>query len=200
MLDVLFLTFVFFLKRQVAVVTSDSHRFDCPSLLIWEDDYSSSRSRLEVINEHLAMFKALGAISDVNSNFSTMTRNFAPSLATTRRTVAVPIPSTLACWHMNVLVLLRMASGKLSLSTAVFRPLSASLLTAFTIIHALLNRVDECARHPDKVCDLTHFSTRSVESFTRLYLCWVILKYTTMTNLFLRCHSHRASGGLSKTG
>ena len=53
----------FFPKRQVAVVSSASHRINRPSLLIWEDDHLSSLKRLEVFNEHLATFKALGADS-----------------------------------------------------------------------------------------------------------------------------------------
>ena len=31
----------------------------------------------------------------------------------------------------------------------------------FAIVHALLDRVDSCARQPDKVCDLTHLVSRT---------------------------------------
>ena len=57
---------------------------------------------------------------------------------------------------------LRMASHKLPRSTTVFRPLPACLLTHTpALLHALLDRVDGCARHPDKACDLTHFVSRT---------------------------------------
>ena len=42
-------------------------------------------------------------------------------------------------------------------------------------------------------------SRRSAETFTRLSLCGAILKYTTITKFFLRCHSHRAPGGLNES-
>ena len=67
-------------------------------------------------------------IAGVSYSLSTITRDFAPSLVTARRTVTAPTPSLLACWYMNVLEL-RMASRKLSHSTTVFRPLPARLLT-----------------------------------------------------------------------
>ena len=56
---------------------------------------------------------------------------------------------------------------------------------------------------PAHVCDAhtreqTHIrKRRSAETFTRLSPCGAILRYTIITNFFLRCHSHRASGGLN---
>ena len=43
-----------------------------------------------------------------------------------------------------------------------------------------------------------HYRRRSAETCTRFSLCGVILIYTKIKNLFLRCQSHRASAGLSK--
>ena len=40
---------------------------------------------------------------------------------------------------------------------------------------------------------------RSACTFTLLFLWRTILKYTAITNLFLRCHGHRASVGVNKT-
>ena len=40
--------------------------------------------------------------------------------------------------------------------------------------------------------------TKNAETFTWLSLCEVILKYTTITDLFFWCHSHRALGGIKK--
>ena len=31
----------------------------------------------------------------------------------------------------------------------------------FAMVHALLDRVDGCARHPDKICNLSHFVSRT---------------------------------------
>ena len=92
------------------------------------------------------------------------------------------------------------------LDVTIHNSLSISSWTSvdtFAIVHALLDCVDGCTRHSDKVCDLTHFASRtkkrrSAGTFTRLSLCGAILKYTTITNLFLRCHSHRESHGLNK--
>ena len=44
----------------------------------------------------------------------------------------------------------------------------------------------------------TYNSAISAETFTHVSLCGAILKYTTITNFFLRCHSHRASIGWIK--
>ena len=67
-------------------------------------------------------------------------------------------------------------------------------IDTFAIVHALLDRVDDCARHPNKVCDLTHLV--SCTKKCRHYHSIVFLsklKYTTSKSHFLQCHSHRAS-------
>ena len=104
-------------------------RVPSPSFPIWEDYHPSSRSRLEVINEHLQLSRRLGRIAGVSSALFTMTRDLVPSLAAARRTVTVPTQSLLACWCMDVLRLLRMASRNLLRTTKAFRPLPARLLT-----------------------------------------------------------------------
>ena len=43
-----------------------------------------------------------------------------------------------------------------SLSTA-----ACTSVDTFAVVHALLDRVDGYARHPDKVCDFTHFVSRT---------------------------------------
>ena len=68
-------------------------------------------------------------------------------------------------------------------STIVFQPLHALLLTPSP---SLLDFVDGCARHPDKPTSFTLCpAQRSADTFTRLSLCGAILKYTTITDLFL---------------
>ena len=82
-------TLALFPKRQIAVVLYISHRIDRPSLLIWEDDHPSSRSRLEVINEHLAIFKALGPDSRREQwsfhNYTRLFSKFSDSSSHSRR-------------------------------------------------------------------------------------------------------------------
>ena len=75
---------------------------------------------------------------------------------------------------------------------------ACTFVDTFTIVHELLNCADRCARHPIRfVTSLTLCpARRSAETPTRLSLCGAILKYTTITNFFLRCCNHRASGGL----
>ena len=122
-------TLVPFPKRQEAAVPSVSHTIDHSSLLIWEDDHPTSRSRLEIDNEHLVSFKALGANTRHEQwsfyNDTGLSSKFNDSSSHSRRSN----PSLFACWSIDVLGLLRIASRKLSRSTTVFQPLPARLLT-----------------------------------------------------------------------
>ena len=78
----------------------------------------------------------------------------------------------------------RMASRKLLRFTTVFRPLLA-LLSRPSIVHALLDRVDGCARPTRFATSLTLcHARRSAETFTRLSLCGAILKYIKIRNFF----------------
>ena len=81
-------------------------------------------------------------------------------------------------------------------SSHVYQRLLTSLwLRLLSHLYALLDRVDSCARPTRFVTSLTLCpARRRADSFTRLYLYWAILKYTTIPNVFLRCHSHRALG------
>ena len=69
------------------------------------------------------------------------------------------------------------------------------------IVHELVEHVDGCARHPDKVCDLCRFvsHTKKCRNFYSIVSLQSQFEYTTIANLFLRCHSHRASGGLNRS-
>ena len=78
-----------------------------------------------------------------------------------------------------------------SLSTA-----ACTSVDTVAIVYVLLDRVDGCAR-PTRF--LTPLTFCCADMFSRLSLCGAILKYTTITNIFLQYHSHRASGGLNKS-
>ena len=96
--------------------------------------------------------------------------------------------------------LLQIASRKLSPSTIVIRLQTARLLTSSPSSMCLLIAW-MVVRHSDKVytTSLTLcLGRKCAKMFTRLSLCGVILKYTTITNLFLLFHSNRALGELNK--
>ena len=97
------------------------------------------------------------------------------------------------------------ASNGIPQVVAIHNSLSTTACTSvdnFAIIHALLNRVVGYA-NPVKELIATLLTwcpaRRCTETFTRLSFCGAILKYITITNLFLRCHSHKASFGLNKS-
>ena len=97
----------------------------------------------------------------------------------------------------------RTASNGILKAVTLHNSLSTTTCTSvdiFAIVHAVLDRVDGHSR-PTRIATLLNLcpAQRSAETFTRLSLCGAILKYTTITNIFLRCHSHRISGGLSKS-
>ena len=74
---------------------------------------------------------------------------------------------------------------------------ACTFVDTFAIVHVFLHRVDRYARPTRFATSLTLCPAR--KSFILLSLCGVILKYATITNLFLRYHYHRASGGLNKS-
>ena len=142
-----------------------------------KDDHLTRRNRLQVIDEHLAMFKAPGGDSRREI------RDFAPSFVRTRRTVAAPFHSFFACWRINVQRLLWMASRKLLWSTTLFQALFAQLFTpSLLFIHSLI--VETVVRgSPTKFATwkISSIASRSVENITLLSLA--ILKYTKITNI-----------------
>ena len=140
-------------RRQVMVVPSICHRNNRPSFLIWIDDHATSWSRLEVIDEHPAIFKALG--EDSRREIQALAPNFASS----RRTVAVPFQSFLEYWRINVQRLLRMTQQAIIIYYT-FSVIVCTSVHTFVIIHPLLDCEDSCARHPVKVCNLTNFESR----------------------------------------
>ena len=96
------------------------------------------------------------------------------------------------------------ASNGITQTVTIYNSLSTTAWTSFgifAIVHALLDRVDGCARPTRFATSLTFVSRtlRSADTFIRLSLCGVILKYTKITNLYLWCHSYRASSGLNKS-
>ena len=121
-------------------------------------NHPSSRSRLAVINEHLATFKALGTDSKYEQwslwsfhNDTGLGSQFYDSLSHSRC-------SNPTCWHMNVLGLLRIA-----FQVTTHNSLSAAACPSgdtFAIVHALLNRIDSCVRHSKKACHVTPFVFR----------------------------------------
>ena len=70
----------------------------------------------------------------------------------------------------------------------------------FTIVHALLDCVDGCARPTRFATSLTLYSARrSAETLNRFSLCGTSLKYTRMTDSFLWCRSDWTSCVLNKS-
>ena len=69
-----------------------------------------------------------------------------------------------------------------------------------SIVNALLYWVD-CLRDTPRrfATSLIFVPHKEVQKRLLYCFCRAILKYTTITNLFLRYHSHRASGGLNKS-
>ena len=148
-------TLALFPKRQVAVVPSISRRIDRPSLLIT----LSAGADLRLLTNIWKRSRRLAWIAIMSSVLSTMTPDLSLSLATACRTVAAPNPNFLACWPMDVLGLFRIHN---SLSIT-----ACTSVDTLAIVYALLDCVDGCARHPDKVSDLTHFvsSTKKYRHF-----------------------------------
>ena len=79
--------------------------------------------------------------------------------------------------------------------------IACTSIDIFAIVYALLDRVDGCARHRDKICDLTHFGscTKKCRNFHSIISLQSQFEIRNNNNLFLRCQSHRTSGGLNKS-
>ena len=71
----------------------------------------------------------------------------------------------------------------------------------FAIIHALLNRIDGCARHAYKICALTQFvsCTKKCRNFHSIVSLRSHFEIHNNNKPFLRCHSHRELGELNKS-
>ena len=89
------------------------------------------------------------------------------------------------------------ASSGIPQAITIYNSLSTTACTSvdtFAIVHELFYRVDGCAGSTKFATILTLCSSRrSSDTFPRLSLCGAILKYTTITNLFLQFHSNKAS-------
>ena len=151
---------------RIVVVPSISRKIDRPCLLICEDDHPSSRSRLEVINEHLATFKALGADSS-------------------RRTEPLQVQIFL---HVGAWTL-RTASKSISQTVTIQQSFDHSLHVYWHLRHrswASWSRMRLCetSRQGLRAHSLCVPHKKSAETCTWLSLCWAVLKCTAITNLF----------------
>ena len=114
--------------------------------------------------------------------------------------LAQPSTRSRSVWTMaKVSTDLQTVIERLLWIVTVFRPLPARLLTSWSSSMRVLFAQTIVRNTP------TRFATsltlcparRSADTFIQLSVCRAILKYTTITNLFLRCHSNRASSGLN---
>ena len=95
------------------------------------------------------------------------------------------------------------ASNGISQTITIHNSPSTTVYTSvdnFGTVHALLDRVDACARPSRFASSLTlYLARRSAKTFIRLSLHETTLNFTTIPNLFLQYHSHRPSCGLNKS-
>ena len=82
-----------------------------------------------------------------------------------------------------------------SLSTAACTPVDT-----FAIVYALLDCVDDCVRHLDKVCDLTLCSTRkNAETSTRLSLCGAFHSIISLRSHFEIHNNNKGFSSMSQS-